>query len=843
MKRTSFIRILGAVAFAITAMAAHGQSLTAYNDLHDFGGSIKNAGGSSGPDGAGPWSSITFDAAGNMVGTTAYGGAYGRGLLWKLTKAGTYVDLHDFGGTVTNTNGSQGPDGEIPYGGVTFDSSGNMYGTTLFGGPYGNANGYSGIVWEITKAGKYIDLHDFGGWTTNANGSGGPDGGNPCGGVTLDAAGNLYGTASAGAPYDQGIDGAGNVWEITTDGTYVDLHDFGGTVTNANGTQGPDAYMPYAGVTFDAAGNMYGTASKAGPYVGGNVWEITKGGTYIDLHDFGGTVSLPGNNQWPDGETPYGWVTIDSVGNLYGTTVAGGAHAQGILWRLSSGGTYVDLHDFGGTVTNANGSSGPDGRNPYAGVTFDPSGNLVGTTAYGGPNNWAGYSAGMIWEMTKAGGYVDLHDFGGKIATAGGTLVQDGTRPWYGVTFDAAGILYGVAAYGGPNGEGGLGDGSGMVWSLFQTTIQGVAISPASVIGGTSTTGTVTLGAAAPWTGAALPLFSSSASAVPPAVLLVPAGSSTGSFTVSTVAVNVKTTATITVGKGPGSKSATLTIEPVVLSSLTLSPTIIGGGGTSTGTVTLPAAAPTGGAIVSLTSSSTSATAPATVIIQGGKTSGTFTITTKAVSASVTATITASLNGGTQSATLTITLPTLSSVAVSPSSVTGGSTSIGTVTLSGNALPGGFVVALSSSNAVVTVPKTVTIGAGANSVTFAVTTKAVATSTTATLTAKNGSTSKTAVLAIVPPTLTALKLSPATVGPGGSSTGTVTLSGPAPVGGLIVSISSSSTKVTAPAKVTIAAGQTSASFSVKTTKTTPAGSVTLTATQAGVSQAATLTVS
>ena len=257
------------VLFALTAGVARAQTFWVYTDLHDFGGTVTNANGTAGPDGEGPCAGVTFDSAGNMYGTASADGPngtgtldsqdfeYGDGMIWEMTTSGTYRDLHDFGGTVTNANGSIGPDGISPCSAVTFDSAGNMYGTTLEGGANGcdPAEGEfgGGMVWEITASGIYRDLHDFGGWVTNANGESGRDGGVPQAGVTFDSAGNMYGTTESGGANG----GDGILWEITASGTYRDLHDFGGWVTNANGESGRDGGVPRAGVTFDSAGNMY----------------------------------------------------------------------------------------------------------------------------------------------------------------------------------------------------------------------------------------------------------------------------------------------------------------------------------------------------------------------------------------------------------------------------------------------------------------------------------------------------------------------------------------------------------------------------------------------------------
>jgi hypothetical protein len=171
----------------------------------------------------------------------------------------SYSDLHDFGGTVVNASGKSGLDGTMPQAEVTFDSAGNMYETASEGGPYNASLDGDGMIWEITNAGVYKDLHDFRGTVINANGKSGPDDANPYGGVSFDRGGNMYGVASGGGANGAGGEGDGMVWEITKAGVYKDLHDFGGTVINASGQSGPDGLQP-DGVTVDPLGNLYGTA-------------------------------------------------------------------------------------------------------------------------------------------------------------------------------------------------------------------------------------------------------------------------------------------------------------------------------------------------------------------------------------------------------------------------------------------------------------------------------------------------------------------------------------------------------------------------------------------------------
>jgi hypothetical protein len=814
-----------------------GQSTAAYTDVHDFNGTIINANGASGPDGYGPVAAVTFDSAGNMYGTASLGGANGFGMAWEMTASGTYRDLHDFGGTIMNANGTSGPDGYSPVATLTFDSAGNMYGTAGLGGPFGR-----GMAWEITAAGAYRDLHDFGGTIINANGASGPDGYNPKSTFNFDRAGNMYGTTTYG-----GGNGFGMIWEITASGTYWDLHDFGGTVTNADGMSGTDGSYPDSGVTFGSAGNMVGSAWGGGANHDGMVWEITASGTYRDLHDFGGTVTNADGTSGPDGSDPVAGVTFDSAGNMYGTAEYGGPNYVlssggavtdygGIVWEITALGEYRDLHDFGGMISNANGTNGPDGVLPFAGVTFDTAGDMYGTASGGGPNGVSNGGDGMVWEMTVSGTYRDLHDFGGTIINAGGTSGSDGYEPKSAVTFDSAGNMVGTAL------EGGAHSG-GMAWTLASgPSLKSVSVSPASAQGGASSTGTVTLSQAAASGGVVVPLSSSSVSATVPASVTVVGGAATATFTVSTTGVNTQAAVTITAGSGSGAQSVTLTITPARLVSVALNPTSVVGGNSSTGSVTLSGPAGPGGTAVSLASSNSSAVVPVSVTVPASETSVTFTVNTTGVSAQAQATITGTLNSQDQMGALTITPASLGIVSVSPSIVVGGKPSTGMVVLTGDAGSAGLLVTLSCKNAAAMVPKSVTVLAGQGSATFAITTKALPKQAVVTIIAKSGSASKSASLTITPPKLASVSLNPTTVYGGVSSTGTVTLSGPAPVGGVVVKLSSGSKAAALPSSVAIGSGKMSATFTVKPAAVLSPTTATITATLSSVSQTATLTI-
>jgi Domain of unknown function (DUF4082)/Bacterial Ig domain len=296
------------------------------------------------------------------------------------------------------------------------------------------------------------------------------------------------------------------------------------------------------------------------------------------------------------------------------------------------------------------------------------------------------------------------------------------------------------------------------------------------------------------------------------------------------------------------------TTNTLTLLSVTVNPASVAGGTPSTGTVSLNGPAPSGGVVVSLSSNNPAvASVPnsGSVTVPAGATTATFPVTTSAVATSTLVTITASYGSGTpQTASLTVIPPIVSSLTLSPTSVTGGTSSpTGTVTLNGPAPSGGAVVSLSSNNsAVASVPSSgsVTVPAGATTATFPVTTSAVATSTLVTITASYGSGApQTTSLTVIPPVVSSMALNPPSVigGPLGPSTGTVTLNGPAPSGGAVVSLSSSNPSVAnVPASVTVPAGATSTTFPVSTSIVITSQTVTISGSYDNTAQSANLTV-
>jgi uncharacterized repeat protein (TIGR03803 family) len=391
--------------------------------LHAFTGS---------PDGLAPESDLIMDAHGNLYGTTYAGGTgaceYGCGTVFELSpnSTGGYTEhiLHSFEGPLM--------DGQQPMAPLTFDAQGNLYGTTLSGGQ--SVTAASGTVFKLAPNadGTWTEtiLHSFNGGLL-----GGTDGGEPQAGLVFDTAGNLYGTTAGGGTGIgcAGGNGCGTVFELTplASGGWGEtiLHNFtndhqdgwnpyaklimdrlgnlygttfvggaagGGTVFRLSRTEdgwqesilysfscGADGCSPYSGVVFDAAGNLYGTTVGGGNESGdGVVYKLSRNaaGEWVQtvLHAFMGGG---------DGSYAYGNPILDASGNVYGTTLDGGGDngtcpaGCGILYKLAPG--------AGGGFTEsvpAHFGNGEGGSGPLTGLLMDGSGNLYGTAAFSGPH-------------------------------------------------------------------------------------------------------------------------------------------------------------------------------------------------------------------------------------------------------------------------------------------------------------------------------------------------------------------------------------------------------------------------------------------------------------------------
>ncbi len=385
-----------------------------FSVLHTFTG---------GSDGANPRAGLTIDQAGNLLGTAfSGGGSNNAGVAFKFVQSNggwVLIPLYEFpnshlGGSpdsllLQTDNGIYGttyhdgigdngsvfrlqpaasackaalcywsaaalykftgsPDGSVPIGGVSFDQAGNLFGSTQYGG-IGSYN--PGTIYELTPAsGSWIEtqLYSF---------TGGADG-SYINGVIMGTDGNLYGTALYGGFNDQGT-----VFELVNSGsgwTLKVLHTFQGVTDGKN---------PAGGLTFDQAGNLYGTTAAGGKAGGGTVFELTPSSngewTLSTLFGFAGLEECG----------PYAAVTLDSAGNIWGTTYCSGAYTAGTVFKLTySNGTWTNnqMHVF---------TDGSDGGYPFSTVTLDANGNAYGTTLQGGIRGAdCDQTCGVLWQIS-----------------------------------------------------------------------------------------------------------------------------------------------------------------------------------------------------------------------------------------------------------------------------------------------------------------------------------------------------------------------------------------------------------------------------------------------------------
>lgn len=282
------------------------------------------------PDGKSPGGGLTNDRAGNLYGTTNRGGAHQQGIVFEIKRGGVETVLHAFTGKPT--------DGAWPNGPLVMDSSGYLYGTTVEGGSYND-----GTVFKISPTGTETVLHSFAGGTS--------DGMGPMAGLIMDRKGNLYGTTWSGGSHNDGT-----VFKISSLGQEAVMYAFTG------GTS--DGTTPMAPLVIDSSGDLYGTTKSGGSQNDGTVFKIGPNGKETVLYSFAGGTS--------DGMNPMAGLIIDQDGNLYGTTMNGGSHKDGTVFRISAGGTERALYSFMGSPT--------DGTNPRADLIMDSAGNLYGTT-------------------------------------------------------------------------------------------------------------------------------------------------------------------------------------------------------------------------------------------------------------------------------------------------------------------------------------------------------------------------------------------------------------------------------------------------------------------------------
>ena len=396
----------------VLALGATGQT---FRVIHTFTGS---------GDGAIPNSTMIVDRAGNLYGTTSYGGAQpgalGSGLVFKLVlrnSSWVLTPLYTFQG---------GSDGAYPGAAVVIGPNGTLYGTTSLGGNPGCPAGMGcGTVYHLqpqSTACRTIlcpwtktELYRF---------SGGADGANPAyGQLVFDPSGNIYGTTGGGGDVDSGV-----VYELT--------HSSGGwqeSVLHSFGAMGEGA-QPQSGVVFDSQSNLYGTTVDGGSQGNGAVYELTRSGSAWAIakqHDIGN-----------EGRNPYAGVVLDSLGNVYGATLFGGPGNGGTIFQLVTSGDQWSSNIIG-TFSPVGGQ----GLGASSSLTMDAAGNLYGTTGTDGAHGF-----GSVFKLAPQNGswvQTTLYDF------TGGT---DGCNPGGGVTLAPDGHLYGTTQ--------GCGAGYGVIWQI-----------------------------------------------------------------------------------------------------------------------------------------------------------------------------------------------------------------------------------------------------------------------------------------------------------------------------------------------------------------------------------------
>lgn len=374
-------------------------------------------------DGQHPYAGLTMDSSGNLYGTTYVGGTHGRGIAYKLSSSGgTWTEsvLWNFGNT---------GDGYYPSSGMFLDGNGTLWGTTNGGGlVFGAAcpPGCGTFFSLANVAGVWVELPLF-----NFGAAGAGYWPVAIGSLIQDSSGNFYGTTTRGGAYAVGAAFKMTVGDSgTTEEVIYSFHPFAGH---------PDGVTPQSALTMDSSGNLYGTTVKGGAPAScnssgcGMVYRLSPNGsgypwTETVLYNFAGPAFL-------DGAAPAGRVVVDSAGNVYGTTQTGGAYNLGTVFELSQvNGVWIEtiLHNFGATG---------DGSTPVAGLLLDSSGNLYGTTEYGGGTR----GGGTVFKLSPTGlglwSYAIMHTF------IGGPT--DGANPISELIMDSNGVLYGTTYDGG----------------------------------------------------------------------------------------------------------------------------------------------------------------------------------------------------------------------------------------------------------------------------------------------------------------------------------------------------------------------------------------------------------
>jgi uncharacterized repeat protein (TIGR03803 family) len=362
-------------------------------------------------DGGDPATALTFDGAGNIYGTTVLGGSSACGTIFKLVPKNGSTWRESVLESFDCYSG-----GKNPYGGVVLDQHGNLYGTTVSGGSGGSCGSTGcGVVFRLSSRAEMV-LHSF---------TGNDDGFGPGGAVVFRLYGDLFGTTPDGGKDGEGVvyqlehrRNKGNHWRETI------VHAFTGGKDGGTGSLGA--------LLVGSGGTLYGVAETGGAYGAGTVYQLILSSgkwRFTTLYAFKGT---------PDAASPYGGL-IDGPypGYRYGTTYYGGKNGLGAVYVLvpKSSGGYEErvLYSFKG---------GNDGSAPTSTLLSFSGTTLYGTTSAGGGS----CGCGTVFAVdAKSGKEKVLHAFSGG---------SDGAYPYYGVTADSSGNLYGTTVAGGTENQG-----------------------------------------------------------------------------------------------------------------------------------------------------------------------------------------------------------------------------------------------------------------------------------------------------------------------------------------------------------------------------------------------------
>lgn len=827
--------------------------------------------GGAGADSA---NSVTLDANGNayLVGTTNSGFNNRNAFVQKVNAAGSAVLYTSFIGDVCDDSGTS----------IAVDGNGNAYvtGRVILLGQFGYCTDKKVFVSKLSPTGAQVYGVTFG---SDAGDDFGYD-------IAVDAFGNAYVTGQAsfaGFPTTVGsfqpegysgafvskLNAAGNAFVYST---YL-----GNTITIGYGiavdTQGnayvsgwtQDSSFPTtasaAQRTFAAGGtvqafatklNASGSALLYSTLLGGNIADHAnelaidaQGNMYItgntESDNFPTTAGAPDRTCGTDGMCNMAYVCgltcrFERLSDAFVAKINPAlTGAASLVFSTYLGG--ANKEQGRGIAVGANGTVWATGVTYSSALTFPVvgaiQGQLAGTSdAYVAQLNSTG--TGLLFSTYLGGGGED--DGAGIVTDTQGNAYVVGVTP----SPDFPRLNPFQSTFGGGGADAFL---AKISVGATASALASLSVNPTSVSAGATSTGTVTLTAAAPAGGATITLLSSNTNAATtPVSVLIAAGGTSATFTITTKTVTAATNASISAAYSGVTKTAALTVNPlaVLLESVTLSPTTVTGGKTSSATVKLTAAAPAGGLMVNLTSSNTAvATVPASVTVPAGATTAKATVTSGVLGAQQVATITATAGGVNRTAALTVVPAALSLVSATPSPITGSKNATGKVTLTGAAPAGGIVVTLASSNAAIAAtPASVTVAAGASAATFTITTKVVTADAAVMISGAYSGVTKTATLTVIPAVLANLTVAAHPVCGCKPTTAAVTLTGAAPTGGATVMLSEMHPNATLPVSVVVPAGATNATFTISTTAVSTSQVGTVTAAYGGVARNVNLTV-